>query len=430
MEEKMKNLLFDEIYFQINHKELHNKTKSDRDHELKTIYEQKTGTSFSLETDDDQEKLYEWVKKQVRYPLLNDLIKSEIELLVDPQFALKLTNQPKEDQFVKNNLLTLLEIIRMQVADSLATLLLHEITTKPSKITKAQREEMITQILLELDSSGKWLMIYQNIQSQGKIIDLNECSTEEKERLYKELELRGESSPENACVRKKTSPDTYLLLSLEKTTEDILTIMHEFGHYLLHYFNPDEEPSLILQEFYPILFELFAKEYLKRWGISKEELFTIGSVRLTNTATCGNDCLPIYDYLDTYLKEETIGEERDIECQQSMITTHESMLKIIYGDQAAFFLPRTIAYQSCDGCIKKIISDALKLRQSFSYIVGHYLAKQGIENSQVLEKIKEYVEDIPNVDPYEIFKTVGCDVERIGLKPSIVVKEKSLGKKP
>ena len=50
MEEKMKSILFDELYFQINQKELPNRTKNNRDHELKTIYEQKTGKSVLIMT--------------------------------------------------------------------------------------------------------------------------------------------------------------------------------------------------------------------------------------------------------------------------------------------------------------------------------------------------------------------------------------------
>lgn len=205
IEEKMKNLLFEEIYFQINQKELPNKTRNNRDNELKTIYEQKTGTSFSLMTDDDRKQLYEWLKKESRYPLLNDLIKSEIEVLLDPYFALKLSDEPKEDQFINNNLLSLLEIIRMQVASSISILLQDKTTTEPSKITKTQREEIISQILLELDPSGNWLSIYGKAKEQGKIINLNECSPKEKEMLCKELELTEENLPENACVWKKKS---------------------------------------------------------------------------------------------------------------------------------------------------------------------------------------------------------------------------------
>ena len=134
MEAKMKNILFDELYFQINQKELPNRTKNNRDQELKTIYEQKTGKSVSMMTRAKRNQLYEWLKKEIRYPLLNDLIKSEIGLLVDPYFALKLTDEHQEDQFINTNLSSLLEIIRMQVADSIF-LVLQDNTTSLNKIT-------------------------------------------------------------------------------------------------------------------------------------------------------------------------------------------------------------------------------------------------------------------------------------------------------
>ena len=139
MEAKMKNILFDELYFQINQKELPNRTKNNRDQELKTIYEQKTGKSVSMMTRAKRNQLYEWLKKEIRYPLLNDLIKSEIGLLIDPYFALKLNDEHQEDQFINTNLSSLLEIIRMQVADSIF-LVLQDNTTSLSKITIKERK--------------------------------------------------------------------------------------------------------------------------------------------------------------------------------------------------------------------------------------------------------------------------------------------------
>lgn len=438
IEDKMKNILFEEIYFQIKHKELPNKNRNNRDNELKTIYEQKTGTSFSIMTDGERKQLYEWLNNQIRYPLLNDLIKSEIQLLVDPYLMLKLSDEPKKDQFINNNLSSLLEIIRMQVADSIAILLQNKPTTQPSKITTKQREEIISQILLELDPSGKWLSIYCEAKEQGRIINLNECSSKEKEILCKKLELTEENLSENACVSKKTSPDTYLLLSLVGTTEDILTIIHEFGHYLFHYYNPTKDPTVTLKEFYPILFEFFANEHLKRWGISTEELFTISNARIENSAYLGKFYLVIYDYIDIYLTDGMIREESDIERQDLIINTNKNVLKKIFGDQAALFLSQTIAHYTCDSCIERIVTNPLEIRQSFSYILGHYLAERGIEkviqDRQVLEKLKEYAEHILEIDPYEVFKLVGCNVDDLGLKPSIELtniknKEKSLGKK-
>ena len=167
MEAKMKNILFDELYFQINQKELPNRTKNNRDQELKTIYEQKTGKSVSMMTRAKRNQLYEWLKKEIRYPLLNDLIKSEIGLLVDPYFALKLTDEHQEDQFINTNLSSLLEIIRMQAADSIF-LVLQDNTTSLSKITIKEREDIISKILLEIDPSGKWLMIYYEAKEQGE----------------------------------------------------------------------------------------------------------------------------------------------------------------------------------------------------------------------------------------------------------------------
>ncbi len=213
--------------------------------------------------------------------------------------------------------------------------------------------------------------------------------------------------------------------------------MHEFGHYLLHYYNPTKELTLTLKEFYPTLFEFLAKEYLKRLGISAEELFTISNFRLIDTANCGNLNLVIYDYIEMYLVEETIREESDIKHQNLIINTHKNALKRIYGDQATLFLPQTIAYCDCDSCIERIITNPSKLIQSFSHIIGHYLAECGIEkviqDRQVLEKVKEYIEH-QDINPYEVFKLVGCSVDDLGLKSSIELtniknKERSLGKK-
>ena len=433
MEEKMKSILFDELYFQINQKELPNRTKNNRDHELKTIYEQKTGKSVLIMTKTKRIQLYEWLKKEVRYPLLNDLIKSEIGLLVDPYFALKLTDEHQEDQFINTNLSSLLEIIRMQAADSIF-LVLQDNTTSLSKITIKEREDIISQILLELDPSGKWLMIYYEAKEQGRIINVKECSSKEKEILCKKLELSEDSLSENACIRNKINHETYLLLTLVGTTEDILTIMHEFGHYLFYYYNLEEEPNILLKEFYPTLLELLAEKYLKKQRISEEEC---NRSRIENTAYLGQYYMVTYDYIDKYLTDGIIKEEEDIQEQATIMNNHKGILEEIFKEQADLFSSQTIAYQNCDSCIEKIISNPLELRQSFSYILGHYLAKQGvnriIQDRQVLDVLREYIEHGLDLDLYGLFKLVGCDVDKLNLKPTIEStnrknKEKSLKK--
>ena len=55
------------------------------------------------------------------------------------------------------------------------------------------------------------------------------------------MELFEDSLSENACIRNKINHETYLLLTLVGTTEDIFTIMHEFGHYLFYYYNLEKE---------------------------------------------------------------------------------------------------------------------------------------------------------------------------------------------
>ena len=433
MEEKMKSILFDELYFQINQKEIPNRTKNNRDHELKTIYEQKTGKSVLIMTKTKRIQLYEWLKKEVRYPLLNDLIKSEIGLLVDPYFALKLTDEHQEDQFINTNLSSLLEIIRMQAADSIF-LVLQDNTTSLSKITIKEREDIISQILLEIDPSGKWLMIYYEAKEQGRIINVKECSSKEKEILCKKLELCEDSLSENACIRNKINHETYLLLTLVGTTEDILTIMHEFGHYLFCYYNLEEEPNILLKEFYPTLLELLAEKYLKKQRISEEEC---NRSRIENTAYLGQYYMVTYDYIDKYLTDGIIKEEEEIQEQATIMNNHKGILEEIFKEQADLFSSQTIAYQNCDSCIEKIISNPLELRQSFSYILGHYLAKQGvnriIQDRQVLDVLREYIEHGLDPDLYGLFKLVGCDVDKLNLKPTIEStnrknKEKSLKK--
>ena len=167
-------------------------------------------------------------------------------------------------------------------------------------------------------------------------------------------------------------------------------------------------------------------------------MFTISNARIENSAYLGKFYLVIYDYIDIYLTDGMIREESDIERQDLIINTNKNVLKKIFGDQAALFLSQTIAHYTCDSCIERIVTNPLEIRQSFSYILGHYLAERGIEkviqDRQVLEKLKEYAEHILEIDPYEVFKLVGCNVDDLGLKPSIELtnikhKEKSLGKK-
>lgn len=234
------------------------------------------------------------------------------------------------------------------------------------------------------------------------------------------MELSEDSLSENACIRNKINHETYLLLTLVGTTEDIFTIMHEFGHYLFYYYNLEEESNILLKEFYPILLELLAEKYLKNQRISEEEC---NRSRIENTAYLGQYYMVTYDYIDKYLTDGIIKEEEDIQEQATIMNNHKGRLEEIFKEQADLFSPQTIAYQSCDSCMEKIISNPLELRQSFSYILGHYLAKRGvnriIQDRQVLDVLREYIEHGLDLDLYDLFKLVGCDVDKLNLKPAV-----------
>ena len=75
-------------------------------------------------------------------------------------------------------------------------------------------------------------------------------------------------------------------------------------------------------------------------------------------------------------------------------------------------------YKECDYCTELMMSNPSLLRRVTSYVVGSYLTLNSINrvDSDMLDIMKKYTENIDDYNPYDIFVGLGIDIDSIDLK--------------
>lgn len=403
--ERLKNTIFEKY------------TESDIYNTINKFYENETKIKLEITDQKNKEKLYQWLKEKERYPLLNYLIKETIEHLTQEP-KIKETAIDTKDLFMLNNIKPLIQIMLKQLVFSLSNT--NYYTTNLTKINRNTTNKYVYEILTEIDPTLEWLNIYQEAQAQKRIIYLNDYSQAEKKNLAQQLEIKTIDEYNNCCLLTKDS--IYIILTETETLKDISTKLHEFAHYIFYYKNPIAKPQRTLVEFSSIFYELYALEFLKRQGYNQDEISTINSQRLENTADLASYNKSLFYYIEIFIKKEIIKEEEDIKHNQESIATMNAIIpnelkKMLKQTQPNLFDPIKSAHNECDNCIKKLILNSWDFYLMYPYVIGNYLAVYAIKNisstKNILNKIKYYTENSATVDPYEIFFTVGCNPQEL-----------------
>lgn len=392
------NCNYDEVYEQIN-----------------VFYKKETGISISTLDDDGKHTLYEFAKNKERYHLLNDLLIIFVNNLC---FKKKASGETVDspDLFVINNLNQLITIIIQQHLDLLLSSYFSSCCF--SKLEKDKRENLITEFLIEIDPTMEWLNIYRRAKNSGKIIYLNECSEEEKRNLSKRFGIDFEFS-KNCCIKTEDG-ESYMFVDCVGNISDVVSIIHEFSHFVS--LSGDElQPSLL--EFPSLFYESYCLLFLEKKGYSKEELSDIRNSRNLNTSEVSSLTQTIFEYIKVILDNNSLlTEEVDLAMMkdnfkkvEKFMTEEDRQLIFSYLDFKKFI------YDKCDECIEFFILYGQNANKIYSYVMGKYLTDTAIDrlnNGQsILPDIKNITENL-SVDPYDVFKILGCDVEAMGLVSS------------
>jgi len=390
---------------------------------IKNEYLKEKGQQLDINSENDKNILYEWIKEKTRYELLNYVIISVIKI-----FSYSVDNNGNmikyTDPFVEKNIIPLINLVEKYLPNILENLSDQEFGL--SSVSEEECQKLIKEYLVEVDSSLEWLTLYEDTIKNNKIIYLDKYSSEEQKQLLSKLGL---SYSSNFCTRIDGEPVIFITRNF--TLEDVSTIIHEFVHYVS--FNKDKSIYLpiILKETFTIFYELYALLYLEEKGYNKEELKLIKSNRLQNTLMLLINSNSLIRYIKIYLNNGIITEEEDIEDyrknhENSLKSLDEKMIEEIKNRIPEYFdyikNYKENAIQGCDKVINEMILDPHNFHKNCIYILGNYLSEQAIKEinngrNDVLEKMKYYTQNLGDIDVYNIFEFLGCDCKKIGFVP-------------
>ncbi len=329
---------------------------------------------------DDRDILFSWMKEKARYPLLDNLM-----IQVFARFISEETSGPN-GEMVKNEDYDPFFISNIYEMKRIFDNYKEEIDivkekVNLSKLDRRKVTEMVCDILSEIDPTLEWLGIYKDVIDKKLIIYFDLLNKEEKLLFGEMMGIDFSEDDNNSCMFINSQKKAHIFLTYTGTINDVTNTVHEIVHYICRYKNDFEVEVPILKEFSSIFFELYSLEYLKRMGYSELELRTINSERINSIRTFYDDVMILYDYLIMLMENGKIDEEIDND------------------------------HEKADKCIDTLITNPFLLNEHYPYLMGYYLATNGIKRSKndkfIVPMTKYLTDNLANVDAYDIFYLMG-----------------------
>lgn len=357
------------------------------------LYKHKNGTE-----DISNEELEKWLHDKCSYDVLNELLWLMIFKLENHEFY--------EDKFMFYNFPVMIELMKefLENCDIDKQYEIKDLT----KLTDEQIDKYICEILKKIDPTFEWLKIYEIAKKDGKIIYLNKLDNKQLEELKHKLNRLPIG---NSCIILNDGT-CYLALTYNNTIQDVINTIHELIHYIIKT-NNIEVPQM-LSEFFSIFYELYTILYLKQQGFNINELFTIyQKIRILDLSLISLTFDPLYHYLTNLIKNRKISINDDLKYYEKALQSFEQINKL--PDNYKNVQPIDLAYMRCDKYIQFLLDD--EFYKIYPYIIGSYLAFEALKkfNDEMLNKIRAFISTSSTIDPYDVFETVGCDVENLEL---------------
>lgn len=358
--------------------------------------------SKDITNGDEREELYDYARSKTRYNVFTEYIKKALRSVIYDNNDMNLFIAANAEQLFS----TIYDEVRMYEEQFI------NIDCELSKLTKEKVIEIVREILVVVDSSCEWVNIYDSLIKDNKIIYVNELNDKERERFRYKFGLDKISLSDNACI--STEEETFLSLNYHGNIQDVVNTVHEFIHYVMAIKNNDEI-SFIFKEFLAIFYELYAIDYLLSIGYSKDEGLMIFKHRIEDVASKSRNTLLIRKCALRQLKGFKINKESFSECLRETILG----VKVIVGEgnyQEKMNVDNFKKYVDtfCDLMLEDLIVDPNVLDYNGRYVIGTYLALWARESvkydENILNVIKYYVENIRNINPYNVFLEMGVPV--------------------
>ena len=159
---------------------------------------------LDINSENDKNILYEWIKEKTRYELLNYVIMSVIKI-----FSYSVDNNGNmikyTDPFVEKNIIPLINLVEKYLPNILENLSDQEFGL--SSVSEEECQKLIKEYLVEVDPSLEWLTLYEDAIKNNKIIYLDKYSSEEQKQLLSKLGL---SYSSNFCTRIDGEPVIFI----------------------------------------------------------------------------------------------------------------------------------------------------------------------------------------------------------------------------
>lgn len=363
---------------------------------INKFYMEENGESLLI-NDHNKEILYKFAKERSRYLFLNDIMNDLLGKLVRIDFE----SEPDcRDYFLATNLMEMLKIIRKEIKNTLNNK--NSEYCKLTRISHDEADRYVIQILYEIDPTGKWAKIYNDLVLSGGIIYLDELTDEEITKLEKRLGCSGLKEIQNACIMTNDGRQVIMLSSMG-TIREVGVKVHEIMHYIGNLNSPDKEIVPTLDEFFSIFYQLYAIKFLEKIGYSQKE---INSLRMNvyDAASIIPKTYVFFVWFWHYIK--ILNNNLEITEKEDIINCHNS---------------KRLAYFLCNGFTENLLLNAEIIFMKYKYIIGLYLAKLGIDKLEdspdVLPLIKGFMDNISEVSAYDLFSLVGALDSNPEIKP-------------
>jgi hypothetical protein len=215
-----------------------------------------------------------------------------------------------------------------------------------------------------------------------------------------------------------------LIIDRKGDISDFKNLAHEFTHYLTrHYnsnfFNGNRECDLIC-EFPNIYYEILANQFLMSKGYKSEDVAACSAYRCNLIYNTSENFGVVNDYFEMYKDLGEITRKEDISRRRIEIDNYANKVgydrfKELLKDDKTINDPALMADMFSESCGIILFSIPDVMKQGYSYIIGYYLAckylARTVKNQEVLKEMKDITMNLPNINLYDLFRTVDQDFD-------------------
>lgn len=419
----MVDLKLYELYYLILVDHIHNDNLIPYDmeliwHKINDYYFKECNVKLDINSEKDCITLFNWLRNKTRYELLDHLMLQMVNRFINLEDVNGDTIDNRDEFFI-NNLDTIYDILSIQAKTIIDKINIDE--KELPKLTKEETIDIVKDILMEIDPNGDWVTLYEDAIRNKKILYLNEITLEDEARIKRLIGIDSLKHIDNSYLQVGKN-DGYLFLRYNGDIGDIPPTVHEVVHYIIRKYSNGKTEAPILREFPSIFYELYAINYLEKLGYDREILDVINYDRLIDSYLSLKDMNNMLFYLYLMLSNNKIDMENDKKLYEEMLNNAEILLKESIYDKDNDYTNR------CDQVTCDLITNPYLLFQIYPYIVGNYLADQGINKISVdktlFSIIKYITENLTSVSVYDVFSLLSDNLDYIDNKEKVKVRDK------